>query len=129
MEGTSEILQRRLDNQHLVGQRVRDPRQMVAHLGAVQSQDYPGALWALALRLEGASLASLQCAFDRGAVLRTHVLRPTWHFVVPEDIRWMLALTGPRLRRSVARRERELGMDQMLANRSNDAIARALEGG
>jgi hypothetical protein len=129
IEEPSEILRRRLDNQHLVAQRVRDPREMVAYLGAVQSQDYPGALWALALRLEGASLASLQCAFDRGEVLRTHVLRPTWHFVAPADIRWMLALTGPRIRRSMASRERELGMDQTLVDRANDAIARALEGG
>lgn len=125
----NEILQRRLHNQHLVGQRVRDPRQLVAHLGAVQSQDYPGALWALALRLDGPSLASLQAAFDRGDILRTHVLRPTWHFVAPQDIRWMIALSGPRIRRSMAARERELGIDATLATRSNDAIARALEGG
>jgi Winged helix DNA-binding domain len=125
----SEILRRRLANQHLVGQRVREPREMVARLGAVQSQDYPGALWALALRVKGASIQSLQCAFDRGEILRTHVLRPTWHLVAPEDVRWMLALTGPRIRRSMTSRERDLGMDPKLISRSNDAIARALEGG
>jgi hypothetical protein len=125
----SEILRRRLANQHLVGQRVREPREMVARMGAVQSQDYPGALWALALRVKGASIKSLQCAFDRGEILRTHVLRPTWHLVAPEDVRWMLALTGPRIRRSMTGRERDLGMDPKLVSRSNDAIARALEGG
>jgi hypothetical protein len=125
----SEILLRRLVNQHLVRQRVREPREMVARLGAVQSQDYPGALWALALRVKSASIQSLQCAFDRGDILRTHVLRPTWHLVAPEDIRWMLALTAPRIRRSMASRERDLGMDPRLVSRSNDAIARALEGG
>jgi hypothetical protein len=47
------------------------------------------------LRVPGATAA----AFDAGHFLRTHVLRPTWHFVAPEDIRWLLALTGPRVHR------------------------------
>ena len=125
----ADILRHRLQNQHLVGQRIRDPREMVAHLVAVQSQDYPAALWALALRVKGGTLASLQCAFNRGDILRTHVLRPTWHFVAPADLRWMLALTAPRIRRAMATRERDLGIDSSLASRSNEAIARALEGG
>lgn len=123
------ILRLRLANQHLSRQRLREPGEIVAHLGAVQSQDYPGALWALAQRLDRASLQSLESAFNRGDFLRTHVLRPTWHFVAPADIRWMVALTGPRIRRSMASRERELGMDQALVDRANDAIARTLEGG
>jgi hypothetical protein len=125
----SEILRRRLDNHHLVRQRVHEPRHMVGWLGAIQSQDYSGALWAVALRVKGASLESLQCAFNRGEILRTHVLRPTWHFVAPEDIRWMVALTGARIRRSMAGRERDLGMDPTLVSRANDAITRVLEGG
>jgi len=127
--GPSEILQRRLRNQHLVDQRSHDPREVIAHLGAVQSQDFPGALWALAQRVTGASLDSLRSAFNRADFLRTHVLRPTWHFVAAEDIRWMLALTGPRIRRAMASRERELGMDPTLVSRAFDAIGRALQGG
>jgi Winged helix DNA-binding domain len=123
------ILRRRLANQHLIGHALSDPRQVVAHLGAVQSQDFPAALWALSLRVTNASITSLQRAFNGGEFLRTHVLRPTWHFVAPEDIRWMLALTGPRIRRGMAARERDLGMDASLVWRSNDAIAHALEGG
>src|SRR5437667_12236735 len=125
----AEILQLRLANQHLAPPRWTDPRAMVAHLGAVQSQDYPAALWALGLRIVEATRASLECAFNSGAILRTHVLRPTWHFVAPEDIRWMLALTGPRIRRSMASRERDLGMDPSMINRAIDAFAGALEGG
>src|SRR5262245_2935263 len=125
----AEILRRRLESQHLLGQQVHDPREIVAHLGAVQSQDFAGALWALAQRVKDASLESLQCAFNRGDFLRTHVLRPTWHFVAPEDIRWMLALTGSRIRRSMANRARDLGMDPLLVSRANDVLARALEGG
>ena len=129
IDGPGEILSIRLQNQHLLRRSVDDPRAMVGWLGAVQSQDYAGALWGLALRLRGASLQSLQCAFERGEIVRTHVLRPTWHFVAPEDIRWMLALTGQRIRRSMATRERDLGMDASLVSGSIDAIARALEGG
>jgi Winged helix DNA-binding domain len=124
-----DVLRRRLDNQHLGRQRLDNPHDVVARLGAVQSQDFAGALWALAQRIDDASLAALRCAFNRGDVVRTHVLRPTWHFVAPEDIRWMLALTGPRIRRSMASRERDLGMDATLIGRATDAIARALEGG
>jgi Winged helix DNA-binding domain len=125
----NEILRRRLDNQHLVRRRLHDPRQIITHLGAVQSQDFPGALWALAQRLQGVSLEALRCAFDRGDFVRTHVLRPTWHFVAPEDIRWLLGLTAPRIRRAAASRERQLGMDSTLTSRACDTIARALEGG
>jgi hypothetical protein len=122
------ILRLRLQNQYLQCS-AREARALVSHLGVVQSQDFIGALWALALRLDGASLESLRCAFDRGDFLRTHVLRPTWHFVSPADIRWMLALTGTRIRRSMAARERDLGMDAPLVDRNTEAIVRALEGG
>src|SRR4029078_11017275 len=102
---------------------------VVAHLGAVQSQDYPAALWALAQRLSAPSLQALELAFERGDILRTHVLRPTWHFVAPGDIRWMLALTAPRIIQSMASRERELGLDDALAARSNTIMGGALQGG
>jgi hypothetical protein len=125
----AEILQLRLANQHLARQRSTDPRAMVAHLGAVQSQDYSAALWALGLRVAKATRASLECAFNSGAILRTHVLRPTWHFVTPEDIRWMLALTAPRIKRGMASRDRELGLNDELVAQTNTVIARALEGG
>src|SRR5437879_9099559 len=125
----AEILQLRLANQHLAPPRWTDPRAMVAHLGAVQSQDYPAALWALGLRIVEATRASLECAFNSGAILRTPVLRPTWHFVAPEDIRWMMALTAPRIKRGMASRERELGLNDELVARTNAVIARALEGG
>jgi hypothetical protein len=125
----AEILQLRLANQHLAQQHSTDPRAIVAHLGAVQSQDYPAALWALGLRLANVTRASLECAFNSGAIVRTHVLRPTWHFVLPEDIRWMLALTAPRIKRAMASRDRELGLHDELVARTNAIIARALEGG
>ncbi len=125
----AEILRLRLSNQLLLGSRLSDPQAVVGHLGAVQSQDYPAALWAVAQRLTTSSKATLQRAFDEAKIVRTHVLRPTWHFVAPQDIRWMLSLTAPRITASMTSRERQLGLDQRLAERSNAIIAGVLRGG
>jgi len=70
---------------------------MVGRLVAVQAQDYAGAKWALGLRLQGIDDRQVERAFNAGEILRTHLLRPTWHFVSPADIRWLLMLTGPRV--------------------------------
>jgi Winged helix DNA-binding domain len=92
----------------------------------VQSQDYPGAMWALAQRLDGWTQAAIDAAFDEGEMIRTHVLRPTWHFVRPEDLRWLLALTGPRLKRGDAHRRRALDLDDDLVVQSAGVIERAI---
>jgi hypothetical protein len=124
-----DILQQRLANQHLSHTCGAGPARVVAMLGAVQSQDYPAAKWALGLRLQGATDADVERAFNAGAILRTHVLRPTWHLVAPADIRWMLALTAPRVKASMAYRDRVLGLAEQVVERSNAAIAAALSGG
>src|SRR5438105_760247 len=87
-----QIAARRLSAQRLIGEPFRSPVDAVRWMGAVQSQDYTGGKWALGLR-SGATGAALDRLFDDGAILRTHVLRPTWHFVLPEDVRWLLDLT------------------------------------
>ncbi len=55
--------------------------------------------------------AGVREAFDHGEFLRTHILRPTWHLVLPEDLRWILALTAPRVEVAIAARTRQLGLD------------------
>lgn len=87
------------------------PVEMVRHLGAVQSQDFARAKWSLGLRLRPTSDAIIEKAFNDGDILRTHILRPTWHFVTPADIRWMLALTGLRVHQVNAGMYRQVGMD------------------
>ena len=92
-----DIVRQRLHNQFLSHPDFTEPSQVVETLGAVQSQDYSGGKWALGLRMNGATDAAIDQAFNEGKILRTHILRPTWHFVAPQDIRWMLKLTAPRV--------------------------------
>jgi hypothetical protein len=125
----SEIPQLRLRCQHLTSAPLADPLAVVRWLTAVQAQDYYGALWALSLRLEHTTAADLDPLLNSGALLRTHVLRPTWHFVAPEDIRWLLQLTGPRVLGINASMYRQLGLDEATLQRSLEVISQALQGG
>lgn len=124
-----ELLRLRLANQHLDTPRLDDPAQLVAHLGAVQSQDYPAARWGLGVRLRGVSDSQVEQTFSEGRILRTHVLRPTWHFVAPADIRWMLALTADRVKQAMGTYTRSTGMDEAFMARAEALMVRALEGG
>jgi hypothetical protein len=124
-----EIARARLRNQRLVGEQLDTPADIVRWLGAVQSQDFPAAKWALGLRLKDVDEAAIDHAFNEGAILRTHVLRPTWHFVMPEDIRWLLKLTGPRIIAASGGQYRRKGLDGPIFTRSNRTLVRALEGG
>jgi hypothetical protein len=124
-----EVVRRRLQGTFLSSPTDRTPAEIVQTLGAIQSQDYSGAKWALGQRTTRATDAEIERAFDEGQLLRTHVLRPTWHFVAPSDIRWMLELTGPRVKALMASYDRKLGLDARLFTRTNDIIAKSLEGG
>jgi hypothetical protein len=100
--------------------------EVVRHLGAVQSQDYAGAKWAVAQRTGPVTDVELDRLFAEGAILRTHVMRPTWHFVLPEDIRWLLALTAPRVQAASAFVYRREGLDETLFARSHRVLESAL---
>lgn len=125
---SSEILHSRLRNTGLFPPSFSSAPNAVSHLGAVQAQDFTAAKWALGLRVRNATDADIERAFNDGEILRTHVMRPTWHFVMPEDIRWMLELTAPRVKAFLAPYNRKLGLDEELLTKSSGAIAQALEG-
>jgi hypothetical protein len=124
----AELLSARLRNQQLIGSTRRKPAQVVSWLCAMQAQDYPAAKWAIGLRAPGTQDADVDQAFNDGQILRTHVLRPTWHFVAPEDIRWMLALSGPRVHALNMHYYRQAGLDAKILNKSCAMIHRMLEG-
>jgi hypothetical protein len=125
----SDITALRLRNQKLVSPDGRAAEDVVAWLGAVQSQDYAGAKWALGLRAPSLTDADVDRAFDAGRIVRTHTLRPTWHFVLPEDLRWMQRLTGPRLKAVNRHYCRRSGLDDKTLARSRKLIERSLRNG
>jgi hypothetical protein len=113
----------------LLGSPFARPEDVVAWFGAVQAQDYAGAKWGVAQRTAGATDAAIDRLVDAGRILRTHVLRPTWHFVMPADIRWMLSLTAPRAKAASAHQYRQLELDERVIGRAHAAMVRAMEGG
>jgi hypothetical protein len=123
------ITHQRLAHQHLIRSALKDPADVVASLGAVQSQDFAGGKWALSIRTKNDPPDSLiEQAFDEGRILRTHILRPTWHFVHPADIRWILQLTAPRVHAFNAYMYRQLELDKAVFQKSNKVIIKSLEG-
>src|ERR1700716_3526587 len=101
-----------MHNLRLLGDRFSRPEEVVGWLGAVQAQDFGPAKWAVGARVLGGLDGEIDEAFASGRILRTHVLRSTWHFVLPADIRWMLELTGPRVHAFNAYYYRQLGLDE-----------------
>lgn len=124
-----DIAHWRLHNQ-LIAQRILEkPVDVVQWLGAVQAQDYAAAKWAVGLRLQSATDDAIEQACTEGAILRTHVMRPTWHFVSPTDIRWLLALTAPRVNALNAYYYRQQELDDAVFRSSNAVLIKALQGG
>ncbi len=125
----SDIAHHRLHNQRITQTPFTNPNEVVNWLVAVQSQDYAGAKWALGLRLQDAHDTDIDRAFNAGTILRTHVMRPTWHFVTPADIRWLLALTAPRVHAISATMYRKKELDDATLKRSHKVLTKALQGG
>ena len=118
----------------LAGQQLRDPRAAAAedalkNLLAVQAQEFPYARWSLAQRTTGAAAADVEQAVADGRILRTHILRPTWHFVHRADLPWLRALSAPRLHQANGGTYRKTGIDDAAASRSAGVLAEAVSGG
>lgn len=125
-----DIAWQRLRNQHIVQSTCTTPHAVVASLGAVQAQDYLGALWAVGSRMRSAIEADVERALAERSIVRTWPLRGTLHLVAAEDARWMLDLLAPRIiARHAARLEREHGLSAAVIRRARTAVQRALQGG
>jgi hypothetical protein len=97
-------------------------------MGAMQAQDFNMVMWAIGARLPGVSEEKIKKSFNGGEIIRTHLMRPTWHLIVPEDVSWLLELTAPRIKSAARSRHRELEIDDKLVAKSNKLIENALEG-
>jgi Winged helix DNA-binding domain len=123
------ITTRRLHFQSLAKPRFERAVDVVEWFGAVQAQDFPAAHWAVAQRTVGVDGSGLEQAFNDGVILRTHVLRPTWHLVPARDLRWMLMLTAPRIRPALRSQARFCGITDDMVVRAKRMIAKTLAGG
>ena len=98
-------------------------------LTCVQSQERDHAFFSLGLRTRTATYAAVRAEYDDCAFLRTHILRPTWHFVLPEDLRWILAATSERVIRGMAYRHAQVGLaDPRHVERSLETLVGLLSG-
>lgn len=120
----------RLSNQRIANPQPTTPAGVVGWLGAVQAQDYLGALWAVGLRTPGATEVDIEKALADRTILRTWPMRGTLHFVAAADARWMLELMTPRvIARNRLRLKREFEVDEAVVARSRDLFLEALQGG
>lgn len=122
----SDIAAIRLQAQQISGTRLKGAAETVSWMGALQAQDFNMSKWAIGARLPGITERGVEVALENGSILRTHLLRPTWHLVSAGDIRWMLALTGPRIKAGMASRNRQLGLTPEIFSHSNKTIEKAL---
>src|SRR4030095_674110 len=124
-----EVLRRRLATHRLRVDKLSTAADVVRLLCCVQSQEYAHALWSLGMRTSDLAATEVQAEFDRGTFLRTHILRPTWHFVAAEDIRWVLELTAPRVQKLTQGIYRQEGLDPATLDRAVALIVEELKGG
>jgi hypothetical protein len=125
----SDISSLRIKNQEIQHQRFNVAKHLVAHMGAIQAQDYAMVKWAVGLRLQASGDASIVEAYNKGEIIRTHLMRPTWHFVSCDDVYWLLELTAPQIKTLCKSRDRQLELDESIYNRSNAILEKALSGG
>ena len=126
---SAEIVRHRMHSQRLWGDPLESAEEVVRWLGALQAQEYVYAKWSVAQRAAGVDEAAMDQTLAAGAILRTHLLRPTWHFVLAEDIRWILKVSAPRVNALNGHYYRKLGLDDELFAVSNAAICNALKRG
>ena len=126
---TPGISQLRLQNQQIGGTEFNSVKELVHWMGAIQAQDYGMAKYAIGVRLKNTVVQTIEEAINKADIIRTHVLRPTWHFVAAEDTRWMLELTAKNLNRALSSNNKRLELDEKTFKKSNGIIENILRDG
>ncbi|HEY0256447.1 MAG TPA: winged helix DNA-binding domain-containing protein [Candidatus Methylacidiphilales bacterium] len=123
-----DVALHRLHNQQIAKPLFKKPHQVVASLGAVQAQDFPGTKWAIGLRLSGATEKDIDHAIASRSIIRTWPMRGTLHFVAAEDVHWMRALLTPRIIAGSTQRQKNLELDAKVFARCEKLLIKALQG-
>lgn len=124
----SDIRNYRLINQFVAQPAAIKPAELISRMGAIQAQEFVMVRWALGLRIKGINDADVMSDFNSGKIIRTHILRPTWHWVAPRDLKWMLKLSAPRVQAFNAFMYRKMRLDTKKLNKCADIIMKLLEG-
>jgi len=124
-----DVAKIRFISHHIAGTGLEAPKDLVSWMGAMQAQDYAMVKWAVGVRLPNVTDQAVDAAINNAEVIRTHVLRPTWHLVSAQDIYWLLALTAPHIKASLRSRHRELGLSETIFRQSNAIMEKALRDG
>jgi len=119
----------RIQNQKIANQSFTSPQELVAHMGAMQAQDFLMAKWAVGLRLQHATDTTIVDAYNNGKIIRTHLMRPTWHFVSSDDIYWLLKLTAPQIKTLSKSRNKQLELNEDILRKSHAILEKHLANG
>lgn len=123
-----EVIALRLYNHQVLETSFTKPEEIVSYYGAMQAQDWSMAKWALGLRLPHLKEKDVEDKLNDGSILRTHILRPTWHLVSPKDIRWMQELTAHRVHQANKTPYKNTGLEPKVFLETEKIIQKALEG-
>ena len=125
----NEISKIRLHNQQIDRSGFNNVQNLVSWMGAIQAQDYNMSKWAVGIRVSGSTEQSIEKAFRKGEIIRTHLMRPTWHLVSSADIYWLLELTAPHIKPLLQSRHKHLELTETIINKSKSVIEKILVGG
>lgn len=118
----------RLRNQQIAGTNIKTTKELVGWMGAIQAQDYNQAKWAIGVRMPYLTEEQIESAFNQGEIIRTHLMRPTWHFVSADDIYWMLELTAKQIKSAMKSRNRDLGLTEAVLGKSHEILIKSIQG-
>lgn len=102
---------------------------LVSYMGAVQAQDFAMSKWAIGSRLNEATRLDVDNALASGSIIRTHILRPTWHIVAATDIMWMLNLTAPNILRITGGYHKSVELTPKILQQGATILRKSLDGG
>jgi hypothetical protein len=123
---SAEISNIRLNSQQISGTKFKTAKEIVGWMGALQAQDYSMSKWSVGIRLPNSTDLQIEAAIDKAEIIRTHLMRPTWHLVSADDIYWMLELTAPQIKPMLNSRNKELELSETIYTKCNNLIEKAL---
>lgn len=113
-------------NQQVTGSKFKTAKEIAGWFGAIQAQDYNMVKWAFGTRIQNSTEKKINAEIDSGRIIRTHLLRPTWHIVSSDDIYWILGLTAPHIKSSLKYRDRQLELTESIFRKCNKIFEKTL---